>query len=918
MSHPLIDLSGKWDFSIGDRPDYESSIQLPGSVQTQGFGNAVALDTTWTGMIVDRSWFTEERYAPYREPGNIKIPFWLQPERHYTGAAWFQRKIEIPETWKGRRVTLFLERPHMETRVWLNDRALGFNQSLSTPHVYDFGIDVEPGAHLLTIRVDNRMVVDVGTNAHSVTDHTQTNWNGIIGRIELAAGSPVWIDEVQVFPDIIKKSVRVAVSIGNATRASGSGIVGIGRVEVAVAWDEMGGSAELEVPLGDGAGLWNEFNPVLHTVTVRLGEDEKSVSFGLREVGVRGTQITLNREPVFLRGTLECCVFPLTGYPPMDTKEWLRILAIVKNHGFNHVRFHSWCPPEAAFVAADTLGLYLQIECASWANFSTGLGTDQPVDGWLYAEARAILQAYGNHPSFLFMSYGNEPGLEPIEFTEYLKRWVSHWKKADPRRLHTSAAGWPAIPENDYHNIPEPRSHAWGEGLACRINALPPATTADYSGFVEESKFPETLSRLREIKSWNTGAVETPRPIISHEIGQWCVYPDFSEIPKYTGLLKAKNFEIYQESLEANHLGHLAGDFLMASGKLQVICYKEEIESALRTRGFAGFQILQANDFPGQGTALVGWLNPFWESKGYVTPEEFRRFNHSTVLLARLDQRVFSNCGTLRAAIEIAHFGRTSLVRARVYWKLADEEGHEYAQGEFPEQTIPNGCVSGVGKIQFSLGNLPTPKRYKLIVGLIDMGFENDWDVWVYPVGEDRETQSGILVVSDWADFFEKARGGRKILFTPPASQLNNGVALGFSSIFWNTAWTKKQAPHTLGILCEPSHPLLAGFPTEFHSNWQWWELVHGAAALVMDGLPPGLQPLVRIIDDWFTNRRLGLVFEARFNDCDFIVCGSDLTSALGDRHAACQFRGSLLRYMASEAFHPSTQVTKEQLLSMR
>ncbi|MFA7345371.1 MAG: sugar-binding domain-containing protein [Terrimicrobiaceae bacterium] len=922
MSHSpasLVDLSGSWQFTLGDAPDDTHRIQLPGSLQAAGFGDEVTAETPW--MLRMAPWPSGERYAPYRQPGNIKMPFWLQPEKYYAGAAWYRREMEIPGTWGGKRITLFLERPHIETRVWLDDREIGSNNSLSTPHVYELGVGLAPGRHRLAIRVDNRLAVDVGTNAHSVTDHTQTNWNGIIGRIELRAGAPVWIEEAQVFPDIARKSARLKIAIGNATGKPGHGTLRAGTQSVEAAWTEKGGAVEMEVPLAGDAALWDEFSPVLHRLDVRLGEDTKTVAFGLREAGTRGTQITVNGRPIFLRGTLECCVFPRTGHPPMDVAEWKRILGIIRDYGFNHVRFHSWCPPEAAFEAADELGLYLQIECSSWANHSTELGKGLPVDAWLYEEGHRIVRAYGNHPSFLLMAYGNEPGEDRAKFTEYLAHWVAYWKRQDTRRLHTTAAGWPAIPENDYHNIPDPRIQAWGEGLASRINALPPATTADYSGFVDVAKFPETLLLMREKNSWNCAALDTPRPIVSHEIGQWCAYPDFSEIPKYTGLLKAKNFEIFQETLEAAHLGGQARDFLMASGRLQVLCYKEEIESSLRTNGFGGFQVLQANDFPGQGAALVGWLNAFWESKGYVTPEEFRRFNDSTVLLARLAQRTFSGRDTLRAELEIAHFGAGPLEEAHAYWRLADAEGRVHATGELPTRTIPTGGVTALGRIEIPLAGLPAPGGFRLVAGLAGTTCENDWDVWGYPpakTAETVQTSGGVLVARDWNELLAQARPGRKILFNPPPEQVKGGVALGFSSIFWNTALTKNQPPHTLGILCDPGHPLFAHFPTEFHSNWQWWELVHGGAAMVLDGLPPDLRPLVQVIDDWFTNRRLGLVFEARFNGCDLLVCASDITSALAGRHAARQFRHSLFEYMAGAAFrpqHPINQAVLERIV---
>ena len=305
----------------------------------------------------------------------------------------------------------------------------------------------------------------------------------------------------------------------------------------------------------------------------------------------------------FLRGTLECCIFPLTGYPPTDVDSWKRIIRVCKSHGLNHIRFHSWCPPEAAFVAADELGFYYQVECSAWPNASTNLGNGLPIDEWLYREGERVLDSYSNHPSFLLLAMGNEPG-GPERGGKYLGPWVEHFKAKTDRQLVTSGSGWPSIAENEFHVTPGPRIQQWGQGLLSRINAQPPATVADYREFVDGYDV----------------------PVISHEIGQWCVYPNFEEMEKYTGALKPRNFEIFRDLLAKADMADQARDFLMASGKLQALCYKEEIESALRTPGFGGFQLLDLHDFPGQGTALVGVLDPFWDSKPYLSPAEFQPF----------------------------------------------------------------------------------------------------------------------------------------------------------------------------------------------------------------------------------------------------------------------------------------------------
>ena len=913
-----MDLSGAWAFELDpdDRGLAEAwhtrplrdSLQLPGSLQAQGFGEEISVATEWTGSIFDRSWFTEPRYERYRQPGNVKVPFWLQPDRHYQGAAWYQHAFETPADWQGRRVTLTLERPHWETRLWLDDRAIGRLDSLSTPHVYDLGRGVTPGTHRLTLRVDNRLMVNVGPNAHSVSDHTQTNWNGIVGRIELSAGSPLWMEEIQVYPNPARKSATVRLQLRNALRRSGQSRLTLQAsltnsayrhtpepVTVDIDLNADGATYEADYVLGDEAQLWDEFQPALYTLRVDLDAnidgdryaDRRTTTFGLRDIGVNGTQLTINGRKIFLRGTLECCIFPLTGHPPTDVDSWERIIQICQAHGLNHMRFHSWCPPEAAFVVADELGFYYQVECAAWANQGASIGEGGPLDAWLYEEGRRIIAAYGNHPSFLLMAYGNEPA---GKHQEYLARWVAHWKREEPRRLHTSGAGWPVLPENQYHNIPAPRIHA---GPKSRINSLPPETRTDYADHVR---------RL-------------DAPIVSHEIGQWCVYPNFAEIPKYTGFLKARNFEIFRDSLEEHHMGDQARDFLIASGKLQVLCYKEEIESALRTSGFAGFQLLALNDFPGQGTALVGVLDPFWEAKGYVAAQEFRRFCNSTVPLARMAKRYWRTSETFTVEIDIAHFGAAPLNRAVAAWRLVDDAGGVVARGALPPTTVEIGNGQRLGTVAVILTNFSPARRYRFVVSLEGTEIENDWDIWIFADRLDEAAPADVLMTERLDDAALARLGdGGKVLLLPPAEEVRAESRIAFSSVFWNTAWTRGQPPHTLGILCDPQHPVFADFPTESHSNWQWWELIHGSEAMMVDHLPPGFRPLVQPIDTWFENRRLALLFEAGVNNGKLLVSSMDLRSDLDNRLVARQMRQSILRYMSGDRFNPHDSLDVESI----
>lgn len=904
-------IEGAWAVSL-DRADqgivqgwFKRPLAAPapvrGSLPAQPLGDAITVDTLWTAKLFNRQFFLAPEYAAYRAPGKVKVPFFLQPDTHYVGAAWFQREIVIPRGWAGRHAVVSLERAHWETRAWIDGRYVGRDDSLHTPHVYDLG-QLSPGKHLLTVRVDNRLIVDIGTDTHAISDHTQGNWNGIVGKIELSARLPVWIDDLQAYPDIHTRRVTFKGVIGNASGRAGKGRLqvsgGGAERQVAVSWQPEGGSFEAVVQYPADAGLWDEFSPTLHVATARLdGGPGVDVRFGFRELKTSGTQFMLNGHPLFLRGTLECCIFPLTGHPPTDIEEWRRILGVARSFGLNHLRFHSYCPPKAAFDAADEAGFYYQVELC-WANGSTTIGDGKRVDAWSMTEAVRVLKAYGNHPSFLLMPQGNEPGGK--NHPAWLANFVRHFAALDTRRLWTSGAGWPEIAENQFHILQQPRIQQWGEELKSRVNGRAPETMIDYRKFIGERKV----------------------PVISHEIGQWCVYPDLQERSQYTGYLKAKNFDIFEDRLTASGLAALAPAFLHASGRLQTLLYKEEIESTLRTPGMGGFQLLDLHDFPGQGTALVGVLNPFWREKGYVGAAEFSRFCAPTVMLARLPKRVFGSQEILHAQLDVAHSGAAKLGAASVYWRL--ESGQRVLeQGEFQVSGVAQGTGIALGAIQVPLVRVGQASKCKLVAGLRSPGLaapvENDWEVWVYPAVPAAESTVKIVDSVD-AALPLLARGDTVLLGLPPKKVRNfdkHPVKFGFSTIFWNTLWTEGQGPTTLGILCDPGHAALAQFPTDAHTNWQWWHLIHRAAALRLDGLPRSLEPIVRVIDDWHTGRSLGLIVEAKVGQGRLIACGFELGEQAGADPVSKQLHRSLVAYAASPGFAPQAELSEAMLRTL-
>lgn len=922
-------LDGMWRFAL-DRADVGvrqqwfdrdllDRIKLPGVLQAQGYGEEIGTQTPWVLSLYDRYWYLREDYKEYTKPGNIKVPFLSQPPRHYLGPAWYQREILIPQAWLGRRVLLTLERPHWETTVWIDGQMIGTNRSLVAPHVYELNT-VSPGRHRLTIRVDNRLLMPYRLDAHSVSDSLGGSWNGIVGRIELTTTGRVWIDDAQVFPDLAQRKMLIKVRIGNQTGRAGAGTltaiwpdIGV----VPVNWDEHGGAAEVEVPLRLDAKTWDEFHPNLLPLTLWLRgagfEEYKQLNIGLRDFHAEGKEFVLNGRPINFRGTHSGGDFPLTGYPPTDVATWRKLFETCRAWGLNHMRFHSWSPPEAAFVAADQLGFYLQPEPGMWNEISRGT----PMEQMLYEETDRMIKAYGNHPSFMLLSASNEP---KGRWKESLSKWVEHYRKEDPRRLYADGTGHT---EKEVPNVDEGTDY-----LA--IQRIGPMNLRRESGWFG-ADYGESL-------------VEINVPVISHETGQWVAYPDYDVIRKFTGYLRPGNYEIFRDSLAAHGLLERDRDFAMASGRFQLACYKEEIEANLRTPGLGGFQLLDLHDYLGQGTALVGLLDPFWQSKSYATPEEFKEFCNATVPLARLRQRVFTTGDKFDVDVEVAHYGAEPIENGKAVWRIVG--GPVDLVGEWDARTFPIGKNIPLGKISVDLSKLPAPGEYKLIVTLAPVSFfrsvdrkiipgpgvvrgatyfENHWNFWLYPATSDglessacpRARTTDVLVTTSWDEAEKKLANGGMVLFVPRNSDLDwTSPPLDNVPVFWNRfmgpAWGRM-----LGLWINPKSCELAGFPTSSHFDWQWAAITPNVRAVNLDRLPPELEPIVWAIDDWNRNYKLGVIFECSIGNGRLLVSAFDVTNPADSNPVARQLRRTLLGYMTSEGFQPRIGISAEQMRSL-
>jgi len=819
----------------------------------------------------------------------------------YRGVAWYQTTVTIPEEWQGKITELSLERVCWQSELWVDDVAIGSRDSLTAPHQYEIGV-LNPGNHRITLRVDNRKIFELGWNTHSYHEQSCTIYNGIIGRIELSARPAVFVRSCQVYPDATTGKCELRVTIANRTAAAVSRTI----AATVYSWPESSSKLaekveEVSLPPGetevkldidapkDGVKLWNEFERPLYLARLRLGDDVLDTRFGFRRFEARGPQFFINGKPVLMRGEANCAQFPLTGYPPMDKASWVKIFTLFKSFGINHFRAHAWVPPEAAFDAADELGVYLQPELPNGEN-SVNLDTARGLP-WRQAEFDRILDTYGNHPSFVLMTMGNEAKTRQIDF---LKELVKRGRSRDSRHLYASIANPEAssipgeVPGDEFvilHNSPRgPRR------LQYFINRNQPETLLDYRRSTETS----------------------PVPVISHEVGQWYVYPDLSEIAKYTGVLKPVNLEYFRDQAAKENVLAQVPEFINATGNISLQLYKEEVERSLRTPLYGGFQLLGVQDSFDQGSAYVGMMNSFFEPKPFVTAASFHEFCGSQTPLARMKKRVWLNDETFEAAIELANYGPGPLAQAVVDWQLL-EGARVVGQGEFGPQNIPDTGLQPIGQIQVPLSSVTNAAKLQLLVTVRNTAIRNRWDLWVYPSKIGGEVPKDVKVVQtlDETTRRELRDGGRVVLLP---SSYRSEYPTAMTPPFWSPIMFTNQK-QILGLLCDPKHPALQDFPTDSHSNWQWFDLLFQGAAIGLEDAPADYRPIVQGIDRPDRNHKLALIYETKVGKGRLLVCTLDLNRDLDKRPVARQLRASLLAYAASSEFNPTTELDLDKNL---
>ena len=912
-------------------PDTRSRIPLEGNWGLQ-------LDTAGAGIAPD--WLTKSCTDSLFLPGttdmgkkgtyntDMTLTTSLSREYVFEWKALYTKQVDIPEEWDGTSVRLVMERTK-PTTIWIDGKEVGANNDISTAQQYDLSSYLFPGTHTVAILVDNgkqAVPEKVYGSSHAYSASTQTNWNGIIGDFYLESVPLCGIDDIQLYPDVAKKVVTARVTLRNPDKGVGKGILSF----YAEAWntdkqhktpvqtievDWTKPEQEFELALGDKALLWSEFTPALYRLSVSLKTDQsvdtEQATFGLRDFKAKGRQFTMNGKVTFLRGKHDACVFPLIAHTAMDVETWRHYFQVAKQYGINHYRFHSWCPPEACFEAADIEGIYLQPELPVWGNIDID---DTELCDYLLKEGRNLHRAYSNHASFVMFGLGNEMSGE-----EGLAMLIQTFKKEDNRHIYSSGS-------NNYLGFKGKQADE-DYFTTCRVgreddkqfntHARASFSFADaYDGGYLNHTYPNS-----EMDFSSANAL-CDVPIISHETGQFQVYPNYEEIKKYTGVLKPRNFEIFKKRLEEAGMIDQAHDFMMASGKWSALLYRADIEMNLRTPEWGGFQLLDLQDYPGQGSAYVGILDAFMESKGLIAPEEWRHFCSEVVPLFCTEKFCWTNDEALTGEVEIANYSESDLNSKQLSWTLTDSKQQVLDKGVLPLQ-VKQGELAKVGTLKPAIASVRKAEKVTLALSIDGTPYRNDYSLWIYPAADKEVAPSEDICVTDDLDAHLKylTEGGKVLWFPSKDKHKDQTVGGLFQTDYWNYRMfrticenlDRPVSPGTLGILTDPGHPALADFPTEFHTNWQWFPIIKQSYPMILDRLSDDYRPIVQVIDNVERNHKLGLLFEFKVGNGKLLVCMSDL-KAVQDKPEARQFYRSILEYMESSAFAPSYSLSAKDL----
>jgi hypothetical protein len=830
-------LDGDWKVA---GKDLAGTVKIPGTLADSGLGRK-----------------TSER--EYLTTSDVQQRGALVRDRLYEGRAVYSREFEVSAAGAGKSWELVLERVMWRSEVKIDGEEIGWRDSLGTPHVYHIGT-LAAGRHRLEVTVDNSCFYGFSRYSHSYGPVMQSVWHGILGKVALRPANP--LASARVFaPYPLEGAFKVEVGDVKIDSLSVSGL----EIE---SWKQDGNTVEV-VPAADPVG-WNEFNPRLYSLRLKAGEYSHTVRFGFRSYSVKDRAIYVNGVKTFMRGNVDNCNFAGTGAPPTGKRAWLDIFRTLKyEDGINLVRFHSWCPPGAAFEAADEVGIYLMPEVGIWTDkwmagrdkgrpAPSPLGLGHDVDAFVKRELKDIVDAYGNHPSFVSLGLGNELGNSDFKV---MGDWIGDTRKYDPRRLYFASTARTITEEDDFsvtHLVP---GIGWVRG------------------------------RFKDNTDWDYEDVysRTPVPVMAHEIGQWPVYPLWDSLEKFNrGILRPYNLLCYRRQAESNGVMRFNRMFHEASAKANRLVYKEEVESFMRTPSCAGVQLLNVQDFTGQGEALVGWRDAFYDLKpAFECEKPFRDIWGEVNFLARFEKFSWVVGETFRARMQVRNMTDSVLPEGTSFRCELDGRSTrlvlsgDVAPGELGEagEVAFKGTAEDVGKHVLKFGS-------------------NEWSFWIYPDEGTVKIPESMVMTDDYGRAAEVLAAGGTVIYTGKGRRTAKDT---FLPVYWSVIHFENKNPlaATLGTWVDSSHPALKGFITEDWADWQWQSLVNGATVHELRDMPADYMPICLSVSDFHVSLFLSSLYEVKVGEGRLLVCGYRLDGA---DPASRRLRASLVDYLASSS----------------
>lgn len=949
-------LNGKWHVVLEDGTT--GQMDLPGTLDENGIGHRDVGANQWhPDAVLGNAAGEIDKDAP------IATRF---TRRHtYEGEARISRKITVPD-YGTDRLFVLAERARALRLLVDGEACSVFRQgTLSTPYIFEL-TGAAPGEHEFTFLSDNSypgMPKAAIYYSSAATDETQTNWNGILGECSMYTRPQNFIDSLRVYPRAVKKEEKnkaggyvldVCVELAPGAKkvykdakiilqsealAAGEledtqtlteiiSYSGEGLAEAGTDKEENPKTMEIwfrDLPLRENVKLWDEDEGNLYEMAVTLdngmsAEDkggstaECRTRFGIRSFGDNGSgRLALNGRAIFLRGEANCAEYPETGHPPMTIPEWKEMLLKYRSYGINFVRFHSHCEPEAAFAAADELGMLLQPELSHW-DPKDAFGTEESYR-YYRAELVDLLKTYANHPSFVMLTLGNELQAQD-EGRERMRELVRTAKRMDPTRLYANGSNAfygeeGCDPESDFYT-----------SQSCK-DVVIRGTFSGMRGYLNENypsadrTYDEAMAEIRK---------EYQKPVFSFEVGQFEVLPDFEELESFHGISDPVNLKLIKKRVEERGLLPTWEKYVEATGELSRLAYREEIEAAMRTRELSGISLLGLQDFPGQGTALVGMMNSHLEPKPYdfARPERFREFFQECRILVKLPHYTYEAGERLIAEVEAANFGKRN-IEGVFCWTLAgkksvSENGNcepaeikskntVIATGEDTEITICRpGSYTEVGSLDIPLDFVEKNTALTLKVRIGDS--ISAYPIWVYrkttPVCPENVYETRAFDVKTR----EILQNGGRVYLSPDADKesLPNSIKTQFTTDFWSVG-TFADQEGGMGQLIDTEHPIFKEFPTDFHTDWQWWIMATKRAVI----LPHPMKTIITEMDSYAFLRPMAQMIEFR------CLKGKVLLSTM-ELHKSQQYpevralQASIYTYLSGENFEPADEITEEEL----